>query len=71
MTSRRANPYAPPARVTSMIVMLTIMTAGLFGLMTGSWLIGAGLGLAFAGAFYVVVVVNARRAVSKSKRRRR
>ena len=70
MTSRRANPYAPPARVVSMIVMLTIMTAGLFGLMTGSWLTGAVLGLAFAGAFYVVVVVNARRAVSKNKRRR-
>ena len=68
--SRNANPYLPPARVLVMIAMLTVMLTGIFGLMTGSWLVGAALGLAFAAAFYFVVIVNARRAAAKPRARR-
>lgn len=70
MKSRKTNPYTPPARVAVMIAMLAAMLTVIFGLMTASWLFGAALGVAFAAAFYFVVVVNARRAVSKSRRRR-
>ncbi len=68
--SRKANPYLPPARVISMLVMLAVVVAGIFGLMTSSWLVGAALGIAFAGGFYFIVVVNARREVGKPRRRR-
>ena len=70
MKSRNANPYAPPARVITMIVMLAVMLTVIFSLMTASWLLGAALGLGFAAAFYFVVVVNARRATIKKRRPR-
>jgi len=69
--SRNDNPFAPPARVISMIVILAILLTGIFGLMTASWLVGAVLGIGFAAAFYFIVVVNARRAVGKKRRRGR
>jgi hypothetical protein len=66
--SRNNNPYAPPARVISLIVILAILLTGIFGLMTGSWIAGLVLGVGFAAAFYFIVVVNARRAVGKKRR---
>jgi uncharacterized membrane protein len=68
--SRNANPYLPPARVVTMIVMLAIMVIAIFTLMSGSWIVGGVLGLGFAAAFYFVVIVNARRATSKKRRSR-
>lgn len=67
--SRKANPYLPPARVITMLVMLASVLTVIFGLMTASWVFGAVLGLAFAGAFYLIVVVNARRETGKRRRR--
>ncbi|MCR9129229.1 MAG: hypothetical protein NXI12_06880 [Alphaproteobacteria bacterium] len=54
-----------------MIVILAILLTGIFGLMTASWVAGAVLGIGFAAAFYFIVVVNARRAVGKKRRRSR
>jgi uncharacterized membrane protein len=53
-----------------MIVMLAVVMTGIFALMTTSWIVGACLGLAFAAAFYLLVVVNARRATAKPRRKR-
>jgi len=69
--SRNDNPFLPPARVISMIVILAILLTGIFSLMTASWIVGTALGVAFAAAFYFIVVVNARRAVGKRRRRTR
>jgi|OM-RGC.v1.034856100 hypothetical protein len=69
--SRNDNPFLPPARVISMIVILAILLTGIFSLMTASWIVGTALGVAFAAAFYFIVVVNARRAVGKRRRRAR
>ncbi len=71
MKSRNDNPFLPPARVISMIVILAILLTGIFSLMTASWIVGTALGVAFAAAFYFIVVVNARRAVGKRRRRAR
>lgn len=71
MKSRSNNPYAPPARVVSMIVILAIMLSAIFALMTGSWIGGIVLGVSFAAAFYFIVVVNARRAVAGKRRSKR
>ena len=69
MPSRKTSKY-PPARVIVMIVMLALMTGALFGLITGSWVVGGAIGLVFAAGVYFAVVYQARRATVKRSRRR-
>lgn len=53
-----------------MLVMLAIMIAAIFYFVTGSVMAGAVIGVVFALGVYAVVVVNARAAVGKRRRRR-
>lgn len=70
MKSRnKSSKFVPPARVTTMLVMLAIVVGGLFFIVTTSLIAGIVIGILFALGFYGVVVVNARAAVGKRRRR--
>ena len=63
--------WLPPARVLTMIVMLAVVMGALFSAMLGAWIPGMAVGLAFAAAFYLLVIVNARRATRRLKRHKK
>lgn len=54
-----------------MIVMLAVIMGALFSAMLGAWIPGMAVGLAFAAAFYLLVIVNARRATRSLKRHKK
>lgn len=68
MKSHKASKH-PPARVVTMIAMVAIIIAAIFSLMLGDWIIGVGVGAAFAAGLYFAVIFQARRAAPKRRRR--
>jgi type IV secretory pathway TrbD component len=52
-----------------MIAMVAIIVAAIFSLMLGDWIIGVGMGVAFAAGLYFAVIFQARQAPRKRRRR--
>ena len=70
MKSRsKSSKFVPPTRVITMLVMLAIVVGGIFYIVTSSPIAGVVIGVLFALGFYAVVVVNARGAAGKRRRR--
>ena len=60
--NKHANVWWPQPQVLSLIIALAVIMGGIFSIMLSNLVVGMSVGLAFAGALYLVVVVNARRA---------
>jgi len=63
--NKNTNIWLPQPRVLSMMITLAIIMAALFSLMLQAVIPGLAVGLGFAGAFYLIVVVGARKASKK------
>ena len=65
----RKTTKAVPTRVLTMVAMIAIMVGALFWLITGSWIAGGGIGVAFAAGLYFAVIYQARNASVKVRKR--
>ena len=68
MVKRRKSIFLPPSNVIAMIVMLALITGAIFTAILSSLVGGAAVGLALAGAVYLLIVVDARGKTKKRKR---
>jgi len=67
-SNKNINVWWPQPQVLSLIIALAVIMGGIFSIMLASLFAGMAVGLGFAGALYVVVVVNARRASKKLRK---
>ncbi|MGJ3231774.1 MAG: hypothetical protein ACFE0P_08250 [Oceanicaulis sp.] len=65
---RRKSIFLPPQNVIVMIMMLAAITGAIFTVILDSWINGAAVGVLFAAAVYLLIVVDARGRVKKRKR---
>jgi hypothetical protein len=66
---RRNSIFLPPQNVIVMIMMLAAITGAMFTVILDSWINGAAVGVLFAAAVYLLIVVDARNKVRKKRRR--
>ncbi|MEQ8404825.1 MAG: hypothetical protein RKE49_06995 [Oceanicaulis sp.] len=66
---RRNSIFLPPANVIAMVVMLAAISGAIFTVILSSWIGGVVVGLAFAAAVYLLIVVDARGKTKKKHRR--